>query len=298
MNDTQTATALAIHRHYSAAPERVYAAWTDPIAAAIFLGPSDVQASEVAIDLRVGGRYDIVMRMPGGEQIDVGGVYREIVPARRLQMTWRWREDDPKDEYDTLLTVEFTRAADGGTDFTLTHERFATPESRDRHRHGWSSITEKLDAFLRTGLCVGTDLADGRILATALMPASVERTFAALASPEVTTWWVRPGVFDTREWNGEVRVGGHWSASGIGRGEPYTLGGEFTACDAPHRLAHTWQTPAGETTAVAYELRARDGGTQLVLRHDGFASASCCENTAIGWETSLERLIAHLRAAG
>jgi hypothetical protein len=36
-----------------------------------------------------------------------------------------------------------------------------------------------------------------------------ERVFQALASEEIITWWARPGVFDTREWSGEVRVGGH-----------------------------------------------------------------------------------------
>lgn len=46
---------------------------------------------------------------------------------------------------------------------------------------------------------------DGRILATVEIAASPERVFRALASSEVTAWWVRPGVFDTREWAGDGR---------------------------------------------------------------------------------------------
>ena len=30
-----------------------------------------------------------------------------------------------------------------------------------------------------------------------------ERVFQALASNEISEWWLRPGVFDTREWTGD-----------------------------------------------------------------------------------------------
>ena len=47
-------------------------------------------------------------------------------------MTWRWEEDKPEDEHDTLLTLEFNEV-DDGTELVLTHERFASVESRDSH---------------------------------------------------------------------------------------------------------------------------------------------------------------------
>ena len=51
------------------------------------------------------------------------------------------------------------------------------------------------------------DLAEGQILASVEIAASPERVFRALVSKEVCEWWVRPGVFNTREWTGDVRVG-------------------------------------------------------------------------------------------
>lgn len=63
-----------------------------------------------------------------------------------------------------------------------------------------------------------TDVAEGLVLATVELAAAPERAFEALAGKEVTTWWVRPGVFDTREWTADIRTGGSWRASGIGRG--------------------------------------------------------------------------------
>src|SRR5919198_3405926 len=80
------------------------------------------------------------------------------------------------------------------------------------------------------------DLAEGSVLATVEVAAPPERVFQALASKEVTDWWVRPGVFDTREWSGNVRAGGRWRASGVGGGKPYPLEGEFLGVDPPRRL--------------------------------------------------------------
>jgi hypothetical protein len=61
------------------------------------------------------------------------------------------------------------------------------------------------------------DAAQGRIDASVGISASPERVFRALTSDEICTWGVRPGVFDTRQWSGDLRVGGRWQASGIGR---------------------------------------------------------------------------------
>jgi uncharacterized protein YndB with AHSA1/START domain len=64
------------------------------------------------------------------------------------------------------------------------------------------------------------NFAEGEILATVEIGAPPERVFRALTSQEIVDWWVRPGVFDTREWTGDVRTGGRWRASGVARGQP------------------------------------------------------------------------------
>ena len=79
------------------------------------------------------------------------------------------------------------------------------------------------------------------VVASVEIARTPDRVFQALASREVIEWWVNPGVFDTREWNGDVRVGGQWSASGMARGAPYTLDGEFLEVDPPRKLVQTWQ---------------------------------------------------------
>lgn len=136
--------ALVLRRTYPVAPERVYAAWTDPAIAAQFLGPSDVKAEVPQMEVRVGGAYRIIMHRPEGEDFIATGIFREVVPNRRLSMTWRWLEDNPADEHDTLLTLEFAPHEDG-TELTLTHQYFASAESRENHSSGWQAIMEKLN---------------------------------------------------------------------------------------------------------------------------------------------------------
>ena len=136
------------------------------------------------------------------------------------------------------------------------------------------------------------DLVEGHILATVEVSASPERAYQALTTKEILTWWVRPGVFDTREWSGDVRAGGSWKASGVGNGRPYALEGEFLEVDPPRKFAHTWHAVGapGEPTKVTCLLERLDGGTRITLRHTGFASRDACLNTCIGWETSFEKL--------
>ncbi len=144
------------------------------------------------------------------------------------------------------------------------------------------------------------NLAEGRVVATVEVAAPPERVFAALASNEIVHWWLRPGVFDTTEWAGDVRVGGRWHASGHGKGgHRYVLEGEFVEVEPAEKLVHTWQRleAPGAPTTVTYLLERVDGGTRVTLRHEGFTSREACAGTSLGWETSLDRLAEHLAGA-
>jgi uncharacterized protein YndB with AHSA1/START domain len=139
--------ALVLSRIYDATPERVYDAWTDPDTLAKFLGPGNVKAIDVKTDARAGGSYSLVMVLENGERMPVRGVYREVQRPKRLSMTWRWEEDDPKEERDTLLTLDFFDRS-GKTELVLTHEQLASAESRNNHEGGWNQILDQLHAAL------------------------------------------------------------------------------------------------------------------------------------------------------
>jgi uncharacterized protein YndB with AHSA1/START domain len=145
---------------------------------------------------------------------------------------------------------------------------------------------------IKTGARAVADLIDGQVVASVDIAASPERVFQALASREVVEWWVNPGIFDTREWQGDVRIGGRWRASGLGRGQPYALEGEFLEIDPPRRLVHTWQGVGapGTPSIVTYLLEPIDGGTRLTLRHTDIVAPDGGNGINLGWRTSFERL--------
>ncbi len=140
------------------------------------------------------------------------------------------------------------------------------------------------------------DLAEGYVLATVEVGVQPERLFRALTSSEIVAWWFRSGVFNTTEWTGDVRVGGHWRTSGVGRGKPYGIEGEFREIDPARRLVHTYQLigSPGAPTTVTYILEPIDGGTRLTLRNTGFTSRASCSANSQGWEACFERLAEYL----
>jgi uncharacterized protein YndB with AHSA1/START domain len=135
--------AIVLRRTYGAPRERVFAAWTNPEIALRLYAPGETKATDVQMDVRPGGNYRIAMLSPEMGPLVVRGTYREVKAPERLVMTWSWEEDDPAEERESLLTLDF-HERDGGTEFVLTHELLATVESRDRHEVGWTSIVDKL----------------------------------------------------------------------------------------------------------------------------------------------------------
>jgi uncharacterized protein YndB with AHSA1/START domain len=49
-----------------------------------------------------------------------------------------------------VVTIELFETR-GGTRLELTHERFESEDSLDRHRHGWSSCLDCLEEALAEG---------------------------------------------------------------------------------------------------------------------------------------------------
>lgn len=139
---TQERPSLAIVRKLDAAPAKVWRALTEPEMLKRWMAPDDAFKVPVAeTQVRVGGRYHIVMISPDGEEHDVSGVYREIVPNKKLVYTWAWKTTP---ERESMVTIEL-RAAGNGTELTLRHEQFADEEARNRHEHGWKGCLARLE---------------------------------------------------------------------------------------------------------------------------------------------------------
>jgi uncharacterized protein YndB with AHSA1/START domain len=139
-----TKPSLTIKRRLKAPPAKVYAAWTDPEKVMGWMGPGEIKAKHAECDVRVGGHYRWVMQSPAGEEHDVGGVYREIVPNEKLVFTWAWKNAP---ERETIVTVLLKPDGDG-TLLTLTHEQFFDDDARNAHQGGWNGALDKMEKFV------------------------------------------------------------------------------------------------------------------------------------------------------
>ena len=132
---------LTLKRRLNAAPEKIYAAWTDPAQLVKWFGPDSGAVKSAETDVRVGGRYAILFNTEDGEEHHVSGTYKEVEPNRKLAFTWMWRTMPERESFVTVLINP-----DGeGSILTLIHEQFFDEPARDRHEMGWSGSLDKLE---------------------------------------------------------------------------------------------------------------------------------------------------------
>jgi uncharacterized protein YndB with AHSA1/START domain len=156
---------FVISRTFAAPRESVWRAWTEPGQLAQWWGPRAFTNPVCDLDLRPGGAYRIVMRSPEGTEYPLSGVFREVVPLRRLVLTM-----DPSGHPDAwhdqinphrrkgenaagilLQTVTFEEV--GGQTRLTVRTRFESAAIRDAMvkmgmNEGWSQSLDRLAAVV------------------------------------------------------------------------------------------------------------------------------------------------------
>lgn len=147
---------LQLTRVFDAPRELVFKAWTDVNQFKQWFGPAVCDGSTLQsakLDVRTGGKYRIQVRKHDGEFFTTVGVYREVKPPERLVFTWQFEKDGRGEEFgeveppEMLVTIEF-KARGQQTELVLTHEKFASVESRDGHEQGWTRCLNELGKFV------------------------------------------------------------------------------------------------------------------------------------------------------
>jgi uncharacterized protein YndB with AHSA1/START domain len=119
---------ILIVREFDAPAELVYRAWTTPDLVKRFFGANRAEVISAEIDLRVGGTWRYVSRLPDGSEFAFRGEYRELVPNERIVSTEVF---EPMPDAEALDTATFEEH-DGRTTLTLLVEH-QTKEHRDAH---------------------------------------------------------------------------------------------------------------------------------------------------------------------
>lgn len=130
------------------------------------------------------------------------------------------------------------------------------------------------------------------ILAEIFIAAPPERVFQAITDPrEQPRWWGQKGMYEGTKCEFDVRPGGKWRSEGISvKGEPYQVEGEYLEVVPPRVLVLTWLASwtGGLKTTVRWDLEPRGQGTQVKLRHSGFASRpDAARDHSQGWNRVL-----------
>ncbi|MGK9235209.1 SRPBCC domain-containing protein [Inquilinus limosus] len=133
-------------RIINATPLQAYDAWVNPAKLRRWLAPPPFTCALAETDPKVGGRYRIDVVGGSGERHSTTGVYRELVPGRRIVKSWVY--DGPFDAFrgaETEVTVEFREVAPGRTEVTVHHSRTPSQEYADSVHGGWAGCLDELE---------------------------------------------------------------------------------------------------------------------------------------------------------
>ena len=133
--NTKTASKLSLpsdveivgSRIMDAPPELVFKAYTDPELIPEWWGPRRYTTTVDKMDVRPGGAWRFIHRAADGGQHAFNGVYREVLPPKRLVFTFNY-EGAPGHE--VVETVTFEGVEDGKTKMT-DHMLFDSRAARD-----------------------------------------------------------------------------------------------------------------------------------------------------------------------
>ena len=146
MSATLTDDELLITRIFDAPASMLFGLWSKPEHIKRWMGPSNFTCPDAEIDFRVGGSYRVMIKSFEHGENWFGGVYREIVPNKRLAFTFAWDNDGTSAGVETIVTITFEEK--GSKTVQTFHQRpFLNVERRDSHVGGWTQTFEKLAAY-------------------------------------------------------------------------------------------------------------------------------------------------------
>lgn len=150
---------LVLERTIAVAPERVWAAWTEPELLMQWFTPAPWKTVAAELDVRPGGRSLITMESPEGERYPNAGCYLHVEPNRLLVFTSALGEDfrpvaPTNGAGDMAFTgrIEIEPTTDGGTRYRAIamHPDEATCARHDEmgFHEGWGAALDQLVALM------------------------------------------------------------------------------------------------------------------------------------------------------
>lgn len=123
-----------------------------------------------------------------------------------------------------------------------------------------------------------------------------ERVYGAWTDPSQLKEWWGPESVRTRNFVAEARVGGKYRWDLINpEDEEMSVFGEYRELVPGKKIVFTWKWDDDDVwenrdSIVTVELSDRDGGTELLLKHEQLPSEESRDRHNEGWNSVLDRL--------
>jgi uncharacterized protein YndB with AHSA1/START domain len=127
---------LITTRDIEASVDRVWDAWHDPAKMAKWWGPADFTSTVRELDVRAGGRFDVVMHGPDGTDYPNLYVFDRVEPLRQLVYTNTGSEQFGLAPFQSVVDLE---GVGNRTRVVLT-ARFASEEDKRKHVEDFHAI--------------------------------------------------------------------------------------------------------------------------------------------------------------
>jgi len=151
----ETIHELVLERILDAPREKVFRAWTEPELLKQWFAPKPYTTPVVEIDVRPGGNSRIVMRGPDGNEMEIFGVYLEVIPNRKLVSTDAYSSAwVPAAQPFMTMIITIEDAGAGKTKYTARARHW---NEADKKRHeemgfhtGWGICADQLEALAKS----------------------------------------------------------------------------------------------------------------------------------------------------
>lgn len=153
--EPQTEHELVIGRIIAAPREAVWRCWVEEDLVVQWFTPAPWKTVSAKLDVRNGGRSEIVMESPDGEQYPNVGQFAEVVPYEKIITTDAYQGDWVPTEQPFMTAIMTLEDAPGGKTRYIARALHWNAETMKQHAEmgfleGWSTAAEQLEQVARS----------------------------------------------------------------------------------------------------------------------------------------------------
>jgi uncharacterized protein YndB with AHSA1/START domain len=287
INATEDATVqqpqpLRLSRVLHAPRETVFRAWSSADAVKRWFSPESFTVSHATVQMHVGGRFDVCMRSPTGEEHWIRGTFVEVTPHTRLVIDMHVADSAGKPLFRAYTEVDFSDVL-GGTRMEVVQSYTLVDPSKawmvTGAPEGWRTTLDKLEkevVRMQGGAETGTrSVVHATFHLERTYDAPAARVWKALTDEGAKQkWFGTLGRLEILERRMDVRVGGRERLKG--RWE----GGMVSTFDAIYhdvipneRLVYSYEMHQNEkkisVSLATMQLKAEGRKTTLQVTEQG-----------------------------